>query len=169
MPTINAVTLLKQDHKKVKELLTELAESSERAAKKRASLLQQITLELEVHTKIEEEIFYPAFRETTRKRDEEKLFFEATEEHNAAKMVLDDLQRADPATLNFAGKAKVLKELVEHHIKEEERDMFPHARENMEAELLSELGERIAARKKELLRAGKNGAARQSRTTEAAY
>ncbi len=165
MPTMNAVTLLKQDHKKVKELLSALAESTERAAKKRVSMLQQIALELEIHAQIEEEIFYPAFRETTKKRDEEKLFFEATEEHNAAKLVLADLMRADPGTLNFAGKAKVLKELVEHHIKEEERDMFPHARENMDAETLTELGERLAARKKELLSAGKNGSARQSRAS----
>lgn len=153
----NAITLLKEDHKTVKALLEELAETGDRAPRKREQLLEQIALEVTVHTTIEEEIFYPAFLAAAKKKEEETLYYEAQEEHKAAKVVLADLQRADPATPSFHGKAKVLKELILHHAKEEENEMFPQARSLLSKEELDELGEKMAARKQVLMGKAKNG------------
>ena len=149
---MNAIELLKSDHAKVRGLLGELAETTNRASKGRADLLKKIALELKVHTTIEEEIFYPAFREAGKKGEDEKMFFEAMEEHRAAgDLVLPDLEATDINTDQFGGRAKVLKELIEHHAQEEEKEMFPRARELLGLEALRELGERMQARKEELM------------------
>ena len=149
---MNAIELLKKDHEKVRGLLGELAETTNRASTGRAELLGKIALELKVHTKIEEEIFYPAFREAGEKSDDEKMFFEAMEEHRAAgDLVLPDLLATEVETDQFGGRAKVLKELVEHHADEEEKEMFPRARELLGLDALRELGERMQARKEELM------------------
>jgi hemerythrin superfamily protein len=147
----NAISLLRADHKKVKGLLEDLAESTERGIQKRKDLLEQIARELKVHTKVEEEIFYPAFREAVAKKDDKKLYFEAVEEHHVVDLVLPELEDTDPSSETFGAKATVLKELVDHHVKEEEREMFPRAREAMDDDELNELGERMAQRKTELL------------------
>jgi hemerythrin-like domain-containing protein len=104
---------------------------------------------LETHTTLEEEIFYPAFRDASPAKDDQTMYYEALEEHNAAKLVLADLERADPATPSFGGKAKVLKELVLHHAKEEERDMFPAARKHLSKKELVDLGSRMAVRRRQ--------------------
>ena len=152
---MNAIELLKNDHEKVRGLLSELAETTNRASKGRAELLKKIALELKVHTTIEEEIFYPAFREAGEKHDDEKMFFEAMEEHRAAgDLVLPDLLKTSVTTDQFGGRAKVLKELVEHHADEEEKEMFPRARTLLGKDALAELGEHLAARKQELMARG---------------
>jgi len=151
MPTTTPMMLLKKDHQKVRALLTELNETTERAVVKRADLRQQIFQEITIHTMLEEEIFYPALHDAAKKRDDEKLFFEATEEHRAAKTVLADLMQSDPSTLTFAGRAKVLKELIFHHAKEEESEMFPVAQKLIPAELQRVLAERMIERKEALV------------------
>ena len=152
---MDAITLLTNDHKKVRTLLGELADTTSRAEKTRTELLAKIALELEVHTTIEEEIFYPAFKEAGQKSDDDKMFFEAMEEHRAAgDLVLPDLLRTEVTTDQFGGRAKVLKELIEHHADEEEKEMFPRARTLLGKEALAELGERLAARKQELIARG---------------
>ena len=149
---MNAIELLKSDHEKVRGMLDELADTTHRASKTRTELLQKIALELKVHTTIEEEIFYPAFREAGEKHEDETMFFEAMEEHRAAgELVLPDLLATDVDTDQFGGRAKVLKELIEHHAQEEEKEMFPRARELLGLEALKELGERMEARKQELM------------------
>lgn len=157
MAKLNPMTMLKQDHQKVKELLSQLAETTGRGVKKRQQLLAQIEQELRVHMILEEEIFYPSFREAAESQDGEKMYFEATEEHHAARVVLKDLLATDPSTPNFAGKAKVLKELVEHHVKEEEKELFPQAREVIPAEELPALAERMQERKAQLMAKKKSG------------
>ncbi|NID15028.1 hemerythrin domain-containing protein [Luteibacter yeojuensis] len=148
---MDAIKLLKTDHKLVKELLTQLEETSERATKKRASLLREIQINLKAHTTIEEEIFYPAFKKAGRKA-EAKMYFEALEEHRAAEdLVLPDLLATDPASVEFSGRAKVLKELIEHHADEEEKEMFKDARELLSREELAELGSLMEARKEEVI------------------
>ena len=148
---MDAIKLLTQDHKAIRKLLGELAESSTRATKKRADLLSQIAKELEDHTRIEEEIFYPAFK-AAGKADDAKMYFEALEEHRAAgDLVLPDLLRTPPQSEKFSGRAKVLKELVEHHADEEEQEMFIRAKQLMDSTELKNLGERLAERKAELL------------------
>jgi len=149
---MDAITLLTDDHKKVRALLAELAETTNRAEKTRTELLARIAKEIEVHTTIEEEIFYPAFKEAGEKSDDSKMYFEALEEHRAAgDLVLPDLLKTSVTSDQFGGRAKVLKELIDHHAGEEEKEMFPRARTLLGKEALVELGERLAARKQELM------------------
>lgn len=146
----NAIDLLKEDHRKVKELLGELVQTTTRAEKKRRQLLDKIEQELHIHTHIEEEIFYPAFKEAGNS-EHAKTYFEALEEHRAVdELVMPDLKKTEPTSEKFSGRAKVLKELIEHHADEEEKDMFKEARNSMSKEELTELGERMAERKQEL-------------------
>lgn len=142
----DAISLLKADHRKVESLFSRL--SSAQDAKRREQLLDQIKQELEVHTAIEEDIFYPAFKEAAAKKEDRRMFHEAVEEHHAVDVVLPDVQRADPASESFAGRAKVLKEIVEHHVEEEESEMFPRARKLLSTQELRELGARMKEQKK---------------------
>ena len=152
---MNAIELLKADHEKVRGLFSQLTETTKRAEKTRTQLLEQIRLELDVHTQIEEEIFYPAFKEAVGESEDEATVFEALEEHRAAgELVLPDLLATDVTSDRFSGRAKVLKELVEHHAEEEEKEMFKTAREVLGREQLEELGAQMAARKKQLLEMG---------------
>lgn len=151
MPTMNAISLLKADHKKVKGMLDDLESTTERGPGKRKKLLAKIKTELEAHTTIEEEIFYPAFLKAVKEKEDRAMFFEAVEEHHVVKVVLPELMATDPTSEKFGAKAKVLKELVTHHAKEEEREMFPAAKKVLSDDKLEQLGERMAARKKELL------------------
>jgi hemerythrin-like domain-containing protein len=149
---MNAIQLLKEDHKKVRGLLADLESTTSRGTKKRTQLLATIATELRVHTKIEEEIFYPALRAAGEKNEDEKMYFEALEEHRAAgELVLPDLEKTAPDSEKFSGRAKVLKELVEHHADEEEKEMFPRARKLLSASELTALGAQMAARKRELM------------------
>jgi hemerythrin superfamily protein len=148
----NAIQLLKADHATVRDMLAKLEKTTSRGAATRMELLARIRREVEVHTTIEEEIFYPAFRAAGARQDDDKLYFEALEEHRAAgELVLPDLLATDPSSECFGGRAKVLKELIEHHAREEEREMFPRARELLTAAELKSLGERMQARKTALL------------------
>ncbi|HYC59187.1 MAG TPA: hemerythrin domain-containing protein [Thermoanaerobaculia bacterium] len=143
----NAITMLKSDHATVKRLLRELAETSERAVKQRESLVLQIERELKTHAQLEEEVFYPAFKAAAAKTDAEELFYEAAEEHHVADMVLPALKAANPKSHEFKAKAKVLKDLIEHHIKEEEQQMFAVARQLWDEDQLRELGDIMQARR----------------------
>lgn len=150
--TRNPVELLKEDHRKVKDLLSELVQTTTRAEKKRRQLLDKIDQEMHVHTHIEEEIFYPAFRESGNS-EFSKMYFEALEEHRAVlELVMPDLRKTEPTSDKFSGRAKVLKELIEHHMDEEEKDMFRKAQKAMSREELDGLGQRMAERKQELQR-----------------
>ena len=149
---MNAIELLKDDHKTLRKLLGDLGETTKRAEKKRTELLARVAKEIEVHSKIEEEIFYPAFKVAAGEGDDEAMYFEALEEHHAAgDLVLPDLLATDVTSDKFSGRAKVLREMIEHHAGEEEKEMFPRARELLGSELLRELGQRMAVRKAELM------------------
>jgi hemerythrin-like domain-containing protein len=143
----NAITMLKSDHANVKRLLRELTETSERATKQRETLVSQIERELKTHAQLEEEVFYPAFLSAARNTDAEDLFYEAAEEHHVADMVLPALKGANPKSHEFKAKAKVLKDLIEHHIKEEETQMFVVARQLFDEDQLRELGDMMTARR----------------------
>ena len=151
----DAITLLKEDHKKVKGLLAQLEKTTERGADRRLKLLGQIEGEIKVHTTIEEEIFYPAYRDAVRKKEDRELYQEALEEHHVVDLVLPELKDSDPAGEIFGAKAKVLKELIEHHAEEEEKEMFPRARKVLGAAELRELGSRMASRKRALKGGGR--------------
>ena len=143
----NAITMLKSDHATVKRLLRELAETSDRAVKQRETLVSQIERELKTHAQLEEEIFYPAFQAAAKDTEAEDLFYEAAEEHHVADMVLPALKAANPKSHEFKAKAKVLLDLLEHHIKEEETQMFREARDLFGDEQLRELGDMMQARR----------------------
>lgn len=149
---MNAIKLLTEDHKAVRKLLEELVDTTSRAKKRREELVDQIRVQLKAHTIIEEEIFYPAFKAAGKKSEDAKMFFEAMEEHRAAgDLVLPDLLATEVASDKFSGRAKVLKELVTHHAAEEEKEMFPRARQLFDKAQLDELGVQMAERKKQLV------------------
>jgi hemerythrin-like domain-containing protein len=148
--TPDAIALLKKDHEKVRGLFGELEKSAMRGGPKAVKLVNEIDNELKVHTTIEEEIFYPAFRDAVRAKDDKQMYFEALEEHHVVKIVIPEVSGGGMGGPEFAAKAKVLKELVEHHADEEEKDMFAKARKAMSRTELQDLGDRMSARKKEL-------------------
>ena len=148
--TPDAITLLKSDHEKVRGLFAQLEKSAMRGGPRVEKLVSQIDTELTIHATIEEEIFYPAFRDAVRSKDDKEMYFEAQEEHHVVKLVMPDVNDSEKSGPNFAAKAKVLKELVEHHADEEEKEMFKSARKAMSRSELQELGDRMSARKKEL-------------------
>jgi hemerythrin-like domain-containing protein len=152
MPTPqDAIALLKADHKKVKALMEELEETTERAVAKRKTLRAKIATEIRVHARIEEEVFYPAFHASGQTREDSMLFHEAAQEHEVVTNVLDELERMDPATEKFAAQAKVLKDIVLHHVEEEEGELFPRSRKLLDKDELRELGVRMAERKQVLM------------------
>lgn len=143
---MDAIGLLKEDHKRVRDNFRKLATIEN--AEQGEALLQTIEKDLQMHAAIEEEIFYPAFRDAAKPEDR-KLFFEAREEHHVVKLVLPEIRNLDPEV--FIAKAKVLRELVEHHMKEEEKKMFPKAREVLSRQELITLGERMQTHKESIL------------------
>lgn len=143
----NAITMLKSEHATIKRLLRELSETSDRALKTRESLVEQIERELKTHAQLEEEIFYPAFKNAAEKTDAEDMFYEAAEEHHVVDLVLPALKTANPKSHEFKAKAKVLRELVEHHIREEEREMFAMTRQLFDEDELRTLGDLMQARR----------------------
>ena len=146
--SMDAIAVLKADHDKVRKLLKQMEEAEE--GDEREELLQTIEQELTVHTKIEEEIFYPAFRDAAEKDEDQQLYLEALEEHHVVDLVMPEIKETDTSSNEFAAKAKVLKDLVEHHAEEEESEMFPRARKLMERDELMRLGERLEQRKEAL-------------------
>ena len=148
--TEDAVSLLKQDHKKVIQLLNDIESTTKRGTDRRTQLLKEIETEIKVHSRIEEEIFYPAFKEAARTSDEH-LVYEAMEEHHVVDVVLAELKAAKVDSEQFGAKVKVLKDLIEHHaIEEEEAEMFPKARRIMGSARLRQLGVELRERKQEL-------------------
>lgn len=143
----NAITMLKSDHATVKRLLRELNATTDKATKQREQLVAQIEMEVKMHAQVEEEVFYPAFKAAAGKTDTVDMFYEAAEEHHVVDMVLPALKAANPKSKEFKAKAKVLKDLLEHHIKEEEGEMFPAARQLFDEDQLLELGDMMQSRK----------------------
>lgn len=149
---MDAITLLREDHKMLRDLCSKFAETTERAVETRNRMLDRIERELLAHTTIEEELFYPALLDASDDTEDARMVAEGIEEHRAADAkVIPDLRGADPSTIEYSGMAKVLKDYIFHHLKEEEEDMFPKVRELLDRKELQELGERMAKRKKEVL------------------
>lgn len=147
---MNAIELLIADHKKVKSILAQLSDTTDKAVKKRTELLEKLEMEITIHTQLEEQILYPAFKEAGGKEQEE-MYYEAKEEHRTVdSLVLPDLKQTDPSTPEFAGRFKVVKELLEHHIEEEETEMFPQAKKLLGKPKLDELGEQMLTMKTSL-------------------
>jgi hemerythrin-like domain-containing protein len=146
----DAISMLKEDHDKVKKLLNQLDSTTERGVKTREELFTKIKQELHMHEAIEEEIFYPAVKEHPKMKD---LVLEAYEEHNVVDMVMREIEGV-PFEETWGAKPTVMKENLEHHIDEEEDEMFNQARQVFESHELIELGSQMRARKEELQAAG---------------
>ena len=138
--------LLKDDHKKVKSLFGELEETTERAIKTREHLFVNLKMELTLHAEAEEKFFYPRVEEPEATHE---LTLEAYEEHKVVKTLLAELEADPKNTEGWAAKLKVLKENVEHHVEEEETELFPKARKILTDAEAQEIAEDIEAFKEE--------------------
>lgn len=155
---MDAFQLLKEDHRKVEQLFSQLERASGKA---KLDVFKQIKTELELHTHVEEKVFYPALEEPEQTHD---LTLEAYEEHAVVKKLLKELSRAKTANDEWEAQAKVLQENVEHHVEEEENELFKKADKALSQEELEELSERMIAEKSRKARrpAVKASAARKS-------
>ena len=143
----DAIALLTEDHRKVKKLFKEFEKlkDDDGSEDEKSAIVEEICNELSVHAKVEEEIFYPAARQAI---DDEELIDEADVEHASAKSLIAELESMQPGDDHYDAKVTVLGEYIDHHVKEEQSEIFPKARK---AKLdTKELGERIAQRKQEL-------------------
>jgi hemerythrin superfamily protein len=141
---MNAFQLLKEDHKKVAGIFEKLEPTTERGVKTREDLFTQLKNELDVHAEIEETIFYPALREADETHD---IILEGYEEHKVVKTLLAELEKLPKDDETWGAKLKVLQENVEHHVEEEEGEMFKKARKVLSEKEAEELGVRLEAAK----------------------
>ncbi len=141
---MNALTLLRNDHAKVKKLLSELESTTERGIKTRAELFSTLKGELTVHEIIEEEIFYPELKAHPKAKD---IVLEGYEEHHVVDLLMAELEALPVDHETWGAKALVMKENIEHHIEEEEGEMFGKAGQVFDDAELEDLGRRMEERK----------------------
>ena len=146
---MDAMSLLKEDHRKVKKLLAELESTTERGVKTREELFTKIKQELVVHEAIEEEIFYPALKDHPKTKE---IALEGYEEHHVVDTVMAEIEGVAYDDEKWGAKFTVMKENLEHHIEEEEGEMFKQARQVFDQDELTQLSESMKARKEELMR-----------------
>jgi hemerythrin superfamily protein len=146
---MDAMSLLKEDHRKVKKLLAELESTTERGVKTREELFTKVKQELVVHEAIEEEIFYPALKEHPKTKE---IALEGYEEHHVVDTVMAEIEGVAYDDEKWGAKFSVMKENLEHHIEEEEGEMFKQARQVFDQDELTQLGESMKARKEDLMR-----------------
>lgn len=144
---MDALKLLKQDHETVKRILKDLDETTERGVKTRTTLFAKLKRELTIHEIIEEEILYPAFEEQAKLKD---IVMEGYQEHHVVDLILGEIAGLSPEDEKWGAKMSVAKENVEHHIEEEEGEMFKKARQLFDQSELEQLGEKLEARKLEV-------------------
>jgi hemerythrin superfamily protein len=140
-----ATRLLMQDHRAVEKLFKQYEKAKEDDGKKQA-IFQQIYMELTVHTQIEEEVFYPASRPHVK---DEEMVNEAEVEHASAKDLMAQLTKMEPSDPYYDAKVKVLQEMIEHHVEEEEKEYFPEVRKT-EMDLKG-VAQQLKTRKEELM------------------
>lgn len=159
---MDAITLLKQDHKTVDGLFKKFEKAGDNAYKTKGDLADKVIEELSVHAFIEEQVFYPAVREAV--PDEEDTVLESLEEHHVVKWLLSELDGMSPEEERFDAKMTVLIESVRHHVEEEETELFPEVRKALGRKKLGEVG---AAMEKAKARAPKSPNPRASDTPRA--
>ena len=144
---MDAFELLEDDHKTVKKLLSELEDTTERGVKTREELFARIKQEMLVHERIEEELLYPKLKEHDKTKE---VSLEGYEEHHVVNEIMAELEQTPVDDERWAAKFAVMKENVEHHIEEEEEEMFKKGRQVLDKDQIAELTEKMVARKKEL-------------------
>jgi hemerythrin-like domain-containing protein len=146
---MNAFTLLKADHKKVAGILEKIDATTERGIKTREELFTQLKSELDLHAQIEEKILYPVLEKADETHD---ITLEAFEEHRLVKQLLGELETMDKGDEQWTARFTVLKENIEHHVEEEEGEMFKKARKVLSEKEAEELGARLEEAKGEPLK-----------------
>jgi hemerythrin superfamily protein len=149
MPKQDAIALLKKDHATVKSLFEQEGKLAKQAAAAKVRVFNEIKAALTVHATIEEEIFYPAVKKARSEHVKDEVR-EGYEEHKQIKSLLAQISSITPADETYDMKIKVLKEDVEHHVKDEETEMFPDAKKFLGETRLMELGAELEARKEQL-------------------
>ncbi|HEY0172439.1 MAG TPA: hemerythrin domain-containing protein [Pyrinomonadaceae bacterium] len=144
---MNAFQLLKEDHQKVSGIFQQLEPTTERAEKTRTELFARLNEELDIHARVEETIFYPAIKQAAETRE---IVLEGFEEHHVIKLLLKELETVPVDTEQWTAKLKVLQENVEHHVEEEEGEMFQKARQVLSEDEINQLGARMEEEKKRL-------------------
>jgi hemerythrin superfamily protein len=139
--TRDAVAFLKADHREVEKLFKAFEKAGERAYRSKRKLVDDMTRSLSQHAAIEEQVFYPAVRSAVPEATGDVL--EALEEHHIVKWVLSELEGMDPTDERFDAKVTVLMENVRHHVREEEGELFPEIRSEMDRKALVELGGKL--------------------------
>ena len=147
---MDATALLRQQHDEAKELFEQFEDTDDPGEQQR--IAREAIRALLAHTAIEEEIFYPAIRDAGEEIEDDVL--EGLEEHHVVEILLDELEGMSPDDERFEAKFTVISELVEHHVEEEEDELFPEVRDALGEERLEELGERMQARYDELMEGG---------------
>jgi hemerythrin-like domain-containing protein len=143
---VNAIDLLEQQHREVEELFEELEGAGENAKKTRERLCRELADALAVHAEIEEKLFYPE----SKQENTEEILRESLEEHLSMKRLLADILEGEPDDDQFDARIEVLKEQVEHHVEEEEKELFPKVRKALSREELEDLGTRMQSMAEEL-------------------
>jgi len=159
---MNAIKMLKRQHREVEALFKQLEKA--RSARPRQKAFYEIADKLAVHAAIEEQHFYPSVN----RRTTEELLLESVEEHLGIKRVIADLLDLEANDPTFEAKAKVLKDLVAHHVEEEEETLFPKVEKLVKAEELDAIGEEMASTMEDLLESGNPRDAVPSETEHAA-
>jgi hemerythrin superfamily protein len=149
---MDALTLLEQDHQKVKKLMGEIEKTTERGTKTRQELFSKLVEELTIHEKIEEQIFYPAVKERATTKQLEELVTESYEEHHFVDVVKAEIEGTPFEAEEWAAKFKVMMENIEHHaFEEEEGKMFPKVRRAFKKDELEDLGAQMEELKMQLM------------------
>ena len=149
---MDALTLLEQDHQKVKQLMGEIEKTTERGIKTREQLFNKLVEELTVHEKIEEQIFYPEVMERATSKQLEELVTESYEEHHVVDIVKAEIETTPFEAEEWAAKFKVMMENIEHHaFEEEEGKMFPKVRRALGKDELEDMGTRMQELKEQLM------------------
>jgi len=143
---MDAITLLREDHKTVQQLFKRFEQAGDNALVEKRKIVDRIIEELSVHAAIEEQVFYPVAR--ARVPGAEDITLESLEEHHIVKWLLSELDGLDPANERFKAKVTVLIENVRHHVKEEETEFFPKVRNALSRTELADLGRAIEEAKK---------------------
>jgi hemerythrin superfamily protein len=146
---MNVLKLLKKDHSSVKSLFNKFSRTGRSSHDKRTELFEQIRRELQIHSRAEEEIFYPALK-AVNGPESRKLVSEALKEHKQVDELLTQISRLKPADKNFDEKIETLFESVDHHIEEEEGEIFQFTAEKFSEEQLEDIGKQIEERKRTL-------------------
>ena len=147
---MKATDLLRKQHRELQHLFEQVLKSDD--IRMRKTLTSEISSALDRHMMIEEETFYPTYRKAAKTAKGNDLVLEAFEEHHVLDLLLSELPKVDPSAESFRAKMKVLEELILHHVKEEEQEMFPDAEHKIGANALEELGIEMEMRAEEWAR-----------------